>query len=1348
MIRKTRFTILLLCFTILFHYAPAQVKNIGKPFIKNYTPSDYHAHDQNWCMTQDQRGVLYVGNSTGLLEFDGVKWKTLEIPNKSSVRSLLLGKDGVIYIGAQSFLGYVATNAQGETYIASLMDQIPKEAEGFRDIWEMYQTTTEGIVCRSRRALLIIKNKKVTAVMPQNKWFNFSAMLRGEFFVNQPRVGNCILKNGQLIPFPALKDAFYRFSVSFGKNKTLLFATRSIQVYDGKSVKQFSAELDEYFEKQGIYCAVKINDNYFAVGSRNNGVLIADKNGKIVQVINQSNGLLDNDVYNLYIDQNQNLWACLSKGIAHIEINSPFSVFDATTGLNGATYYTFTGQNRLFVATSAGIYYKNWKTYENPIKDSIRFQTFPNSSYQTWQLKSFKGEILAAYNPGIYRLKEKNNTLTNIGLAKVQDNVWNFIRLQNHPNKLLASTASGLILLEWKDSQWKYKYTLKGYSSNTRYFEQESPGVFWRSYNQKGVYRIKINEALDSVLEVKYYDKTKGLPSNTFNRLFKVNGKNLIATEDGVYEYDATQDRFVRESKLNQLIGGNRAVIYMRSDAEQNIWYVTQKTTNGVKDKYLEVGILKKQANGSFRRELNALRKLRGSFIEKIATNLTPVDDQNILFGTKEGVIHYNPTLPKPKNKFSVLLREVVVTSPKDSIIFGGAFVNEKGQSTLTPLKNYQFPVLPYAYNGLRFNVGSTYFVDTEQNEYRYWLEGFDKSWSSWTSETYKEYTNLREGKYTLHVQSRNIYLEQSKEITYQVTILPPWYRTTWAYIGYVVGGLLLLILSIRLYTHRLHQQKEKLEKTVKERTAEIVHKNEEILLKNSELEQQKEEILIQSENLKSANVSIEQKSSSIAQKNAELKQQKEEIQAQAEVLKGVNVQLTDKGREIEKAYQNIKLLSEIGQEITSKLSISQIVEVVYNNVNKLMDAAEFGIGLYNEHKQTITYKDYIHLGEKMPQIVISTHNSERFAVLCVLQQKEIMINDVSQEHHLYIKSLDAYRKDELLNSTICIPLILEDICIGLISVQSTQKNAYTDYHLNLLRNLAVYITIALQNTDSFSQIASQKRKIERQNEEITSSIRYAQKIQSAMLPSEASFEKIFTDHFVIYQPKDIVSGDFYWMSHVKKRIIVDDVPSFKIYTIVAVVDCTGHGVPGAFMSMIGSRLLSEIVNEKKVFDPKRILEKLQTGIRNGLHQQESANNDGMDVCLCRIEYIEDSPNVEVVFANAKRPLFYTHQNELHHIKRDKVYIGGWMPNKMNQELRSHTIVIEREDILYLSTDGFVDIPNPQRKSFGSKKLMEVLNQNMHLPMAQQRDQLIKIKEEYQEDADQRDDILFLGIKL
>ena len=893
-----------------------------------------------------------------------------------------------------------------------------------------------------------------------------------------------------------------------------------------------------------------------------------------------------------------------------------------------------------------------------------------------------------------------------------------------------------------------FKHINKGYSSSTRYLQQESPGIFWRSYDQKGLYRLKINEALDSVLEVKYYDKNKGLPSNVNNRLFKINGKNFIATENGIYTYQASQDRFVREDKLNRLIGGQRALFFMRSDAQQNIWYVAQKTVNGVRDKYLEVGLLQKQKNGEYKRVINPLKKLRGSFIEKIAPNLNPVNAQNILFGTKEGVIHYNPSISTPKAKFSVLLRQVTIKGPKDSVIFAGNFVNSKNQNTLTPPTNYQYPQLSYTYNGIRFNVGSTYFVDTHKNQFRYWLEGLDQDWSAWSSETYKEYTNLPEGNYTLRIQTRNLYYDESKVLEYSFKILAPWYRTTLAYIAYVVLGLLLLMIAIRLYTRRLHQQKEKLEQTVKTRTTEIIQKNEEILHKNSELEQQKEEMLIQAESLKKANVSIEQKSASITQKNATLEQQKEEIQSQAEILRSINTTLTEQSAEIKKAYQNIKLLSEIGKEITSKLSLSQIVSSVYHNINNLMDVAEFGIGLYDAQKQTITYKDYIHLNEVMPQIVLDTKHKNRFATICVLQQKEILINDIHREYYSYIDSLDNYKESELLNSVICIPLIIEGQTLGLISIQSAQKNAYTDYHLNLLRNLAVYITIALQNTDSFLQISAQKRRIENQNEEIKASIRYAQKIQTSILPSARSFQDIFDEYFVIYEPKDIVSGDFYWMSHVKRRIIVEGVPSFKIYTLLAAVDCTGHGVPGAFMSLIGSRLLSEIVNEKKVFDPKKILEKLQIGVRKSLQQRESENNDGMDLGICRIEYIDDSSEVEVVYANAKRPLYYTHDHKLSKINRDRVFIGGWVPQHIEQELQNHTITLQRGDILYMSSDGYVDTPNFKRRSFGTKKLVNTLERIMHLPMTEQSQELIDAKNAHQEGADQRDDILFLGVKL
>ncbi|EAY30573.1 SpoIIE family protein phosphatase [Microscilla marina] len=1334
----TRYLFLFACLlsTIQSSYCWAQVKNKGLPFIKNYTTDDYHAHDQNWYIGQDKRGIIYVGNSSGLLEFDGVKWRLLEIPNKSTTRSVKMGQDGIMYVGAQNFIGYVDTDSTGKTYVASLMNQVPKDVAGFKDIWDMV-VTNEGVICRSRSALFVLKDKKLKAIRPKKR-FTTLCLINNQAHFRDFKVGTFKLVQGKLVKVPQFNKKIPMEGFPFGKNKSLLNIFTQLYIYNGDTLTPFAPHIKQFLLDKELYCSTQIDDNHYAFGTSSAGIVILNKAGQVVQHIHKGNGLQSNSVYNLYIDHHHNLWAGLAKGIAFIELNSPFSVLDASSGLEGSTYYTYVHQNKLLTGTSQGFFYKNWLHYENPLKDSIRFKTIPNLVNQTWQFKTFKNQLLAAFNPGILKFNTLQKPVKVQALKKTNGNMWTIISLNKQPNLLMAGGKRGLILLEWKDKQWQVKNVIKGFSKNSRYIQEGKAGTVWVSSDQHGIYKLTLNTPLDSIVNIKFYDKTKGLPANTYNRLFKVNGENMFATENGVYLYDETQDKMVRETKLNKLIGDHKMLVYLRNDAQQGIWYVAHKEA---KDKYLEVGLLQKQANGSYKKITNPFRKLRGSFIEKLAPHLNPIDDKNVLFATKEGVIHYAPQKPRIKQPFKVLLREISLTGAKDSIIFGGTFANAQGQMTSLPKQEYQYPIFKYTYNSFRFNVSSTFYADNHKNEFRYRLAGLDKEWSPWTKETYKEYTNLREGSYILHIQTRNLYQEKSPVFTYSFQILPPWHRTIWAYTGYTFVSIILIGVTIKLYTRRLEQQKDKLEKTVEARTAEIRHKNDEILLKNSELEQQKEEIQIQAENLKEANTAIEHK-------NSALEQQKEEIQIQAEILKTVNNELVSKSDEIEQAYQNVKLLSEIGQEITSKLSLSQIVETVYNNVNNLMDVAEFGIGLYDPKAHTITFNDYIHLGEKMPQLTVPATDENRFGVLCVLRQKEIIVNDVYKEYHNYVESLDSYRQDELLNAFICIPLIVEQEVIGLVSVQSLQSNVYTNYHLNLLRNLAVYITIALQNTDSYTKIELQKFKIETQNQEITASIRYAQKIQAAILPSSKSFEKVFTDHFIIYEPKDIVSGDFYWMSHVKKRVIIDDIPSFEVYSFVAAVDCTGHGVPGAFMSMIGSRLLSEIVNEKKVFDPKKIISKIQEGIRKGLHQKESDNNDGMDICLCRVQYIDDSDKVELIYSNAKRPLYYTHQKKLHQIQRNRFFIGGWIPKQIAQELENHTVQLKRTDILYLSSDGFVDTPNNNRKSFGTKQFITLLEEIMHEPLNVQRTRLLKAKTEYQEEADQRDDIVILGIQL
>lgn len=251
-------------------------------------------------------------------------------------------------------------------------------------------------------------------------------------------------------------------------------------------------------------------------------------------------------------------------------------------------------------------------------------------------------------------------------------------------------------------------------------------------------------------------------------------------------------------------------------------------------------------------------------------------------------------------------------------------------------------------------------------------------------------------------------------------------------------------------------------------------------------------------------------------------------------------------------------------------------------------------------------------------------------------------------------------------------------------------------------------------------------------NANITASIAYAQKIQQAILPSAEKLSAAFEEHFIIYKPKDIVSGDFYWFH---------DLGDAKI---LAVCDCTGHGVPGAFMSMIGNALLNQIVIEKGFDAPNVILEELHKAIRAALKQSENPSvelQDGMDVCLARIE------TDRLVFAGAKRPLYAVQEGNLIELKGDRYGIGG-RQREAERKFNQQTLPLDRSTTIYLTTDGYIDQANAQRDSFGSKRFKELLKVIAPMPIADQRAKLETELALHQQNEAQRDDITLMGVAI
>ncbi len=256
---------------------------------------------------------------------------------------------------------------------------------------------------------------------------------------------------------------------------------------------------------------------------------------------------------------------------------------------------------------------------------------------------------------------------------------------------------------------------------------------------------------------------------------------------------------------------------------------------------------------------------------------------------------------------------------------------------------------------------------------------------------------------------------------------------------------------------------------------------------------------------------------------------------------------------------------------------------------------------------------------------------------------------------------------------------------------------------------------------------------LESKNLRITDSIRYAKRIQNAILPNETELEKHFQDYFVIFKPKDVVSGDFYWFEEVQNK------------KFIAVVDCTGHGVPGAFMSMIGNTLLNEIINNNHVFAPNQILELLHLGIMGALNQQQNDYmQDGMDIALCCIEP-QNETEFLVTFSGARRPVFYFSKGDLVEISGDKKSIGQ---GKNETVFQQHSFSLCKGDTIYLKTDGTKDIISPNNIRFGSNRFREIIKKSSFLPLNAQKELIVTQITDFQGNAEQRDDILIIGIKL
>ena len=270
---------------------------------------------------------------------------------------------------------------------------------------------------------------------------------------------------------------------------------------------------------------------------------------------------------------------------------------------------------------------------------------------------------------------------------------------------------------------------------------------------------------------------------------------------------------------------------------------------------------------------------------------------------------------------------------------------------------------------------------------------------------------------------------------------------------------------------------------------------------------------------------------------------------------------------------------------------------------------------------------------------------------------------------------------------------------------------------------------------------------IQFQNKSIMQSINYAQRIQDAMLPKQLGMKALIPDSFIYFKPRDVVSGDFYWFEEISKQrngAKVDKLEHSETLRkiFIAAVDCTGHGVPGAFMSMLGFNLLNDIVR-RGTSESNKILNTLHKGIRKSLNQDQTQNRDGMDMALCVIDPI----NKIMEFSGAQNPLLYIQDDQLYRVRGNKFPVGGYELEEHN--FTKHVVSIDKPTTCYIFSDGFSDqFGGPNGRKFMAKNFRDLLYEIHQMPMAEQEKILDLVINEWMGSNEQTDDILVIGFKI
>jgi DNA-binding CsgD family transcriptional regulator len=780
----------------------------------------YHAGTQNWKVAQDKQGILYFANQEGLLSFDGSKWRLYTLPNETKVMSVAIGNDDRIYVGSQNELGYFSPSGGGGLIYISLNPLIPKDQLEFTEVWDIVPVGNQ-VFFRSNRRIFQYGDGRI-AVYKSIDW-NFLGFSNNQLLAHDFKAGFLSFENGYWTPFMVKgnlpKEAKITAFIPLNKDSSLIVSLKhGLFILSHNVVTAFESPDIADICIKNVQSALAIDRNTIALATTLGGCFIINYDGKIIRRLSKQDGVQNNNILALFMDRDRNLWMGLHNGIDFVAYNNPIKHIFPDNQEHSSGYTSLIYNNALYLGTSYGLYKADLTDQEDISYIKKDFQFIPDSKGQVWTLANVNGQLLMGHNEGAFIIRD-NKALS----LDSTSGFWNFQTLDNIlPSPVMVSgTYNGVNFYNYENGKFINK-NLHSHFESARSVIIDN-GIIWVIHPFKGLYMVNYNSTKPTYT---MYKDSGGILSKKKNFLFRVKNRLVISNDKGIFEYDEKKGVFLKSEFFYKLFGDAR-VQYLKEDTKGNIWFIQSKKL-GVVDFSESVP------------QVVSLPELDNKIMGGNHEFIYPYNENNIFIAGEEGfyVVDYKSYKTRHEN-VTVLLRNVKSIGKTSTTYFDGYFLG-KDSSVSNSTKDEKD--ISYSSNSLHFEFSSPSYSQQATVEYSYFLDGFDEHWSEWSYKNEKDYTNLSPGSYTFQVKARTHEGNVSEAKSYYFTVLPPWYRTVWAYIAYV-----LIALSVIYFLSKWQRNKFKLQQQKHEEDQQRIRylhqlelertENEIIRLKNEKLE-------------------------------------------------------------------------------------------------------------------------------------------------------------------------------------------------------------------------------------------------------------------------------------------------------------------------------------------------------------------------------------------------------------------------------------------------------------------------------------------------------------------------------